>query len=69
VDRFEELLNDSNMDLMRDIIKSFGAKIELWDRKEVKRRGRKVHIHGQIPTLTGIAFASPRGLIRYPCKW
>ena len=50
------------MDLMRDFIKSFVAKIELWGREEGKRRGRKVHIHSQIPALTMIGMASPRGL-------
>jgi len=59
VDQFEELYNNSNMDLMRDFIKSFVAKIELWGRKEGKRRGRKIHIHGQIPALTMIGVASP----------
>ncbi len=61
VDRFEELLNESNMDLMRDFVKTFIAKIELWGKENGKRKGRKVHIHGQIPALTIIAVASPRG--------
>lgn len=62
VDRFEELLNESNMNLMRDFIKTFVAKIELWGREGRKRRERKFHIHGQIPALTMIGPASPRGL-------
>ena len=62
VNRFEELLNESNMHLMRDFIKTFVATIELWGREEGKRRGRKVHIHGQIPALTMIGMVSPRGL-------
>ena len=62
IDRFEDLLNESNFELMREFIKTFIARIELWGRKDGKKRGRKVHIYGQIPALTGIAFASPRGL-------
>ena len=69
IDRFEELLNDHNIEQMRDFIRAFIFKIELWARVKGKIRGRKVHIHGQIPALTGIAMASPMGRVRYPCEW
>ncbi len=59
VDRFEELLNDTNVDLMREFIKTFVTRIDLWGREGKKRRGRKIHIHGQIPAFTGINLASP----------
>jgi len=52
VNRFEELLSESNMDLMRGFLDTFIAKIELWGREKGKRKGRKVHIHGHIPALT-----------------
>jgi hypothetical protein len=52
-----------------NFIKSFVAINELWGQKEGKIRGRKVHIHGQIPALTIIGMASPRGLVCDPCKW
>jgi len=48
------------MTLLRDFIKTFVARIELWSRLESKIKGRKVHMHGQIPALTMIALASPR---------
>ena len=62
VDRFEELLNESNKDLMREFLKTFVSRIELWGREGGKIRGRKVHIHGQIPAFTRIGIASPRGI-------
>ena len=62
VDRFEDLLNDSNMDLMRDFLGTFIIKIELFGRKNKKKKGRKVHFHGKISLLTGIAVASPGGV-------
>jgi len=52
VDCFDELLSESNMDLMRDLLDTFIARIEFWGRERGKRKGRKVHIYGQIPALT-----------------
>ncbi len=62
IDRFEKLLNKSNIELMREFLRTFIAKIELWGREKGKIRGRKVHIHGQIPAFTMIGMASPRGV-------
>ncbi|MBD3342425.1 MAG: hypothetical protein GF353_25215 [Candidatus Lokiarchaeota archaeon] len=63
IDKFEELLDDSNEDLMRNFLQTFIHKIELHGRENGKRKSRRlVNIHGFIPTLTGITFASPRGV-------
>ncbi|NIT56159.1 MAG: hypothetical protein GWN00_07955, partial [Aliifodinibius sp.] len=59
VDRFEDLLNESNLELMREFLKTFIAKIELGKKNGRKRKGREVHIHGQIPALTRIEIALP----------
>ena len=59
VDRFEELLSESNKDLMREFLKTFVSRIELWGRERGKIRGRKIHIHGQLPAFTRIGIASP----------
>ncbi len=40
-------------------MKTFVARIELWGRERGKIRGRKVHIHSQIPAFTRIGIASP----------
>ena len=61
VDRFEEL-GESNKDLMREFLKTVVSRIDVWGRKGGKIRGRKVHIHGQIPAFTRIESASPRGI-------
>ena len=62
VDQFQDLLNESNVDLMREFIKTFIYKIELSGRENGKKRGRKLKIHSQIPALTGIELASPGGV-------
>ncbi|MBN2416961.1 hypothetical protein JXO52_14035 [bacterium] len=62
IDRFEDLLGTHNLELMRDFVKTFVSKIELCGRVKGKKRGRDVTIHGQIPALTRIAVASPRGI-------
>jgi len=59
VDRFEELLSESNKDLMREFLKTFVSRIELWGRERGKIKGRKIHIHGQLPAFTRIGIASP----------
>ena len=61
MDRFETLVNESNMDQMREFIKTFIVRMELHGRVKNKKRGRKVYIHSQIPALTGIELASPWG--------
>ncbi len=62
VHRFEALLNETNIELMREFIDTFVSRIELWGRENGKKRGRLVHVHSQIPAFTGIAVASPRGV-------
>ncbi len=62
VNRFEELLNETNVELIRNFIHTFIAKIELFGREGRKRKGRRLNIHGQIPSLTGIYYASPGGI-------
>ena len=62
VDRFEELLSESYKDLMREFLKTFVSRIELWGRERGKIKGRKIHIHGQLPAFTRIESASPRGI-------
>ncbi len=41
VDRIEELLSESNKDLMREFLKTFVLRIELWGRERGKIKGRK----------------------------
>jgi len=69
IEKFEELLNESNTDLMREFLQTFIYKIELFGKENGKRKGRKVRVHSHIPALTGIELASPRGRLIYPCKW
>ncbi len=62
IDRFEELLNETNIELIRNFLHTFIAKIELYGKDNGKRKGRRLNIHGHIPALTGIALASPGGI-------
>ena len=60
-EQFEDLLSEENMTQMREFLATFIHRIELFPRKNRKRKGREVHIHGTIPALTRIEFVLPRG--------
>ena len=62
MDRFEELINESNLELMCDFLHTFISKIELYEKVPGKKNSREVRLHGHIPALTGIAEASPGGI-------
>jgi site-specific DNA recombinase len=62
INNFEDLLNDSNIELMRDFINTFISKIEIWGKEPKKKKRRKVHVHGQIPAFSRIELVLPRGV-------
>lgn len=59
--QFESLLNEENIEQMREFLRTFINRIELFGRVNGKRKGRKVHIHGTLPALTRIELVLPRG--------
>lgn len=61
-ENFETLLDESNTDIMREFIKTFIRSMEIFGKENGKKRGRKILIHSQIPALSGIKVASPRGV-------
>ena len=62
IDHFEELLTESNLDQMREFLRTFISKIELGKKVPGQKNSREVHLHGHIPALTGITLASPGGI-------
>jgi site-specific DNA recombinase len=61
--RFEEMLNEDNLHEMRNMVRDFIHRIEIFP-KEIpgaKKWKRRIHINGYVRALTMINVASPRG--------
>ena len=61
VDKFEELLSEDNLELMREFLKTFISEIELAPRAGGKMQKRAVNIFSHIPAFTRIKLVLPRG--------
>ena len=62
INNFESLLDNSNLDFMRDFIINFISKIEIFRKDQRSKKRRKVNVYGRIPAFTMIEMALPRGL-------
>ena len=62
IDKFEDLLDESNQMMMRQYLQNFIIKIQLGRKHSYKKRSRKVNIYGTIPAFARMNLALPRGL-------
>ena len=63
LERFEEIVTDDNITELRNMVRDFICKSELFPKEDPKARKwkRRVSIQGYIRALTMILVASPRG--------
>jgi hypothetical protein len=63
LERFEEIVTEDNLNELRNLVRDFIYKIELFPKEEpnAKKWKRRVSIQGYIRALTMILLASPRG--------
>ncbi len=61
IDKFEDLLDESNQMMMRQYLQTFIIKIQLGKKHPYRKRSRKVNIYATIPAFARMNLALPRG--------
>ena len=63
LERFEEILNEDNVHEMRNMVRDFIYRIDIYPKEVLgaKKWKRRIHIQGYVRALTMMKMASPRG--------